>query len=73
MLQNSSRRYFLKTSSGFLLSAFFFSFSFTSKKYSPLLSFSTLGCPDWDFDTIVNFAEANNYNGIEFRGIKKRT
>lgn len=70
MLQNSSRRKFLKTSSGFIASAFLFS-SFTPKKYSPLLSFSTLGCPDWDYDTIVNFAAANNYNGIEFRGIKR--
>jgi sugar phosphate isomerase/epimerase len=70
MLQISSRRYFLKTNSEFLLSAIFFS-SFTSKKYLPLLSFSTLGCPDWNFDTIINFAAANNYNGIEFRGIQR--
>jgi sugar phosphate isomerase/epimerase len=70
MLQHLSRRYFLKTSSGLLLSALVFS-SFTSKKYLPLLSFSTLGCPDWDFDTIINFAAENNYNGIEFRGIKR--
>ncbi len=70
MLQDSNRRQFLKNISGFLLSAFLLS-SFKSKKYIPLLSFSTLGCPDWDFDTIINFAAANNYNGIEFRGIKR--
>jgi sugar phosphate isomerase/epimerase len=70
MFKDSSRRHFLKTSSGFLLSAFFFS-AFTSKKYIPKLSFSTLGCPDWDFDTIINFASENKYDGIEFRGIKR--
>ncbi len=45
--------------------------SFTKKKYQPLLSFSTLGCPDWSFEKIVSFATANNYNGIEFRGIQR--
>jgi len=70
MIQNSSRRKFLKTSSGFIASAILFA-SFTSKKYSPLLSFSTLGCPDWSFDEIVNFAAENKYDGIEFRGIKR--
>jgi len=33
------------------------------------LSFSTLGCPDWDFDRIIDFAKDNQYNGIELRGI----
>ncbi len=33
------------------------------------LSFSTLGCPDWSFDKIIDFAAANGYNGIEVRGI----
>ena len=45
--------------------------SFDSKKYKPLLSFSTLGCPDWPFEKIVDFAAANNYDGIEFRGIQR--
>src|SRR5689334_21545120 len=67
-MKNSSRRHFLKTGSGFLLSAFFFS-SFTAKKNSSLLCFSTLGCPDWDFNTIENFAAENKYDGIELRGI----
>lgn len=35
------------------------------------LSFSTLGCPDWSFDKIINFAKANNYTGIEVRGIMR--
>ena len=45
--------------------------SFSAKKYKPLLSFSTLGCPDWDFEKIVAFAAANKYDGIEIRGIQR--
>jgi sugar phosphate isomerase/epimerase len=33
------------------------------------LSFSTLGCPDWPFEKIIDFAKTNNYSGIEVRGI----
>ncbi len=33
------------------------------------ISFSTLGCPDWSFDKIIDFAKANDYKGIEVRGI----
>jgi sugar phosphate isomerase/epimerase len=33
------------------------------------LSFSTLGCPDWSFDKIIDFAKGNGYTGIEVRGI----
>ena len=33
------------------------------------LSFSTLGCPDWSFDKIIDFAKNNHYSGIEVRGI----
>lgn len=36
----------------------------------PRLSFSTLGCPTWDFEKIVKMATANGYQGIELRGIK---
>ena len=31
-----------------------------------------MGCPDWTFDTILNFAASNGYNGIELRGILKQ-
>ena len=37
----------------------------------PLLSFSTLGCPDWDFKRITEFAVQNNYSGIELRGLQR--
>lgn len=46
--------------------------SFTDKKRKPLLSFSTLGCPGWTFTQIVDFAAANQYKGIELRGILKQ-
>ncbi len=65
---NASRRKFLKTSTG-LLGFAFAGAAFTNEKPMPLLSFSTLGCPDWNFQTIVNFAVENGYNGIEIRGI----
>ena len=45
--------------------------AFAGKKTMPRLSFSTLGCPGWSFDEIVNFAAAHGYQGIELRGIKK--
>jgi sugar phosphate isomerase/epimerase len=40
-------------------------------KYRPRLSFSTLGCPDWDFEKITAFAKEHGYQGIEVRGIQR--
>ena len=34
------------------------------------LSFSTLGCPDWDLDTMISRACEWGYDGIDFRGYK---
>ncbi|HVY74083.1 MAG TPA: sugar phosphate isomerase/epimerase family protein [Puia sp.] len=42
------------------------------KSPSLKLSFSTLGCPDWDFDKILTFASAHGYSGIEVRGILRQ-
>lgn len=67
MKQFASRRDFLKTSA--LASLAIATTSFDMKKYMPLLSFSTLGCPDWDFASIIKFAADNGYSGIELRGI----
>lgn len=67
-LKEIKRREFLKTSA-VLLTAATVGSSFTAKKYKPLLSFSTLGCPDWPFEKIVNFAADNKYDAIEIRGI----
>lgn len=68
--QHSTRRQFLKTTAGLLaisLAGNVFDFK---KRLN--LSFSTLGCPDWSFDKIINFAAANNYSGIELRGIQRQ-
>jgi sugar phosphate isomerase/epimerase len=70
MKQYSTRRDFIKTSglAGIVLATTSFDF----KKYNPLLSFSTLGCPDWTFDQILDFASANHYDGIEWRGLQRQ-
>lgn len=33
------------------------------------LSFTTLGCPDWSFDKILNEAQNMGFDGVEIRGI----
>ncbi len=65
-----TRRKFLHTSAA-LLGATFAGASFDIKKKQPLLSFSTLGCPDWSFRQIADFAAAHAYKGIELRGIQR--
>ena len=37
-----------------------------------LLSFSTLGCPDWTFQQITDFAVKHGYKGIEVRGLQRQ-
>lgn len=34
------------------------------------LSFSTLGCPTWDIDTIIARARQYGYDGVDFRGYR---
>lgn len=64
--QMNNRREFLKQSSGlFGLSALQF-----IKPNKALLSFSTLGCPAWNFSQVIKHATENQYSGIEIRGIK---
>ncbi|HVU57971.1 MAG TPA: sugar phosphate isomerase/epimerase family protein [Puia sp.] len=46
--------------------------SHPAPKKLPPLSFSTLGCPDWTFPAIMDFAKKNNYQGIEVRGILRQ-
>ena len=67
-MNHSTRRDFLKTTTGLIGFAFAGS-AFEFINHEPLLSFSTLGCPDWPFEKIINFAAENNYTGIEVRGI----
>ncbi len=66
----STRRDFIKTAGLVSLASLGFSFS-AFKQKKPLLSFSTLGCPDWPFRSIVDFAAANGYSGLELRGLMR--
>ena len=68
-MKHSNRRDFIKTSAGALGLAMVGS-SFEFAKYTPLLSFSTLGCPKWDFNTVMDVASKNGYKGIEIRGVQ---
>ena len=70
-MKKNNRRKFIQTSA-VLLATSFMNISSGIKKSKPLLSFSTLGCPDWAFRQIIDFAANHNYNGIEIRGILKQ-
>lgn len=66
-----SRKKFLQNSA-ILLAAAATGSAFAQKTVNkPLLSFSTLGCPDWTFQQIIDFAALHGYNGLEVRGIKR--
>lgn len=70
MINHSSRRRFLQNAS-VLMAAGYSGYGFDTKPEKLKLSFSTLGCPDWDFATIVKFAVEHGYTGIELRGIQR--
>ena len=64
-----TRRSALKTTAVGLTSAMLAPvMGFDIKK--PQLSFSTLGCPKWDMDTILKTAVKSGYQGVEFRGLQ---
>lgn len=69
-MNNISRRSFIQYSGTFIAAASLDK-NMLAPKASPLLSFSTLGCPDWPLDKILDTAVANNYSGIEIRGIQR--
>ena len=69
-MQHSTRRKFIQ-SSAVLFTAAVTGSSFDLKKKEPLLAFSTLGCPDWTFHQITDFAVQHGYTGIEVRGIQR--
>ena len=66
-----SRKQFLQTSAT-LLAAMMAGPSFGAWKKDPHLSFSTLGCPDWTFEQITDFAVQHSYTGLELRGIRRQ-
>ncbi|MDQ3279723.1 MAG: sugar phosphate isomerase/epimerase [Bacteroidota bacterium] len=66
-----SRKEFLHiTGAALAASAFSPLTAFGKKKH--LLSFSTLGCPDWTFQQITDFAAQHGYRGIEVRGLLRQ-
>jgi len=68
-----NRRNFIKATSAGIFGFAIEPVSFLElKKKIPRLSFSTLGCPDWSFDKILDFAVAHQYKAIEFRGILRQ-
>ncbi len=69
-MPHSSRRRFLQTAS-VLMAAGYSGYGFDTKPEKLKLSFSTLGCPDWDLPTIVEFAVKHGYTGLELRGIQR--
>lgn len=70
-MEKFGRREFLQSSATLFAGALVIS-GFASKKNTPKLSFSTLGCPDWTFKEIVDFANKHAYRGIEVRGILRQ-
>lgn len=70
-MKRSSRREFIQLSTGAALATI--GSKYFGEKKTPLnLSFSTLGCPDWTFIQIADFAKQHGYSGIELRGIKRQ-
>lgn len=66
-----TRKEFLQTSA-LLFAGLMAGDAFASRKKDGLLSFSTLGCPDWTFPQIINFAVQHGYSGIELRGLQRQ-
>jgi len=66
-----TRREFLQASATLIASSLVSS-GFGFKKKTPSLAFSTLGCPDWTFHQIIDFAANNHYQGVEVRGILRQ-
>jgi sugar phosphate isomerase/epimerase len=70
-MSSLTRKEFLQTSA-LALASIVAGSSFDFKKQDPLLSFSTLGCPDWNFQQIISFATQHGYKGIELRGLQRQ-
>jgi sugar phosphate isomerase/epimerase len=45
-------------------------YSFTATSQSLPIGFSTLGCPNWDWLKVLDFAEQNGFAAIELRGLQ---
>jgi len=68
-MQKINRRSFIQQSS-LSMASVAVGLQFNShKKKAAHLSFSTLGCPKWTFQEVVEFATKHGYSGLELRGI----
>ena len=62
----TTRREFVATVSAALLAPW----AWAANKPSKIpLAFSTLGCPRWEWNKILDFASAHGFSGIELRGV----
>lgn len=68
-MHSVSRRHFIKMSSGSLAAIALTGSPFLDKGKPLKLSFSTLGCPNWTWGKILDFAFKHGYAGIEIRGL----
>ena len=67
----SSRREFVKMlSSAMLASKWTFAMKGESEPSRLPLAFSTLGCPAWEWQKILDFAAQHGFSAIELRGLK---
>lgn len=70
-MPNTSRKTFIKTTA--MAAAGVWTSGFLgAPPQKLLLSFSTLGCPDWTLPQIAGFARQHGYSGIEVRGIQRQ-
>jgi sugar phosphate isomerase/epimerase len=63
----TTRREFTKTLTGAVITASF------ARPWEPSrlpIAFSTLGCPAWDLQKILTFAEQHGFAAVEFRGLQ---
>src|SRR2546429_7235392 len=63
----TTRREFAKELSGAVITA---AFARAGEPARLPIAFSTLGCPAWDMQKILNFAEQHGFAAIEFRGLQ---
>ena len=71
-MPTTTRRKFISNTSMLMAGLALAGSSSLVKKNNPHLSFSSLGCPDWDLPKIVDFAANNGYDGIAIRGILRQ-
>ncbi len=63
----TTRREFTKTLTGAVMAA---SFARAGEPARLPIAFSTLGCPAWDLQKILTFAEQHGFAAVEFRGLQ---